>query len=123
MGLDVLRCPPPELVRKEFWAHLLAYNLIRSVLARAALDLGTSPQELSFKGALQAVQAFAERLLDAGGEAVEEWYAWRLLIVACPPVGNRPDRGEPRRRTRRPRHYPNLTQPREQARKALLNAR
>jgi hypothetical protein len=52
LGLDVLRCRSPEMVRKEFWAPLLAYNLIRSVLARAALDLGTSPQEFSFKGTL-----------------------------------------------------------------------
>jgi hypothetical protein len=123
IGLDVLRCLSPEMVRKEFWAHLLAYNLIRAVMARAALDLGSSPRELSFKGALQAVQAFGERLLDAAGEEVEELSAWLLLAVACHQVGDRPDRVEPRCRKRRPKHYPNLTQPRDQARKALLNGR
>jgi hypothetical protein len=28
LGMDVLRCRSPEMVRKEIWAHLLAYNLI-----------------------------------------------------------------------------------------------
>ena len=31
--MDVLRCKTPEMVRKEIWAHLLAYNLIRTVMA------------------------------------------------------------------------------------------
>ena len=36
MRMDVLRCKTPELVRKEIWAHLLVYNLIRGVMAEAA---------------------------------------------------------------------------------------
>jgi DDE family transposase len=123
LGLDVLRCRTPAMVRKEFWAHLLAYNLIRAVLARAALDLGALPRGLSFKGALQATQAFAERLLGAEGEALQELYDWLVIVVASHQVGDRPDRVEPRKRKRRPKHYPNLTQPRAQARKATLAGR
>ena len=29
MQMDVLRCKSPEMVEKEIWAHLLAYNLLR----------------------------------------------------------------------------------------------
>ena len=123
LGMDVLRCQSPEMVRKEFWAHLLAYNLIRTVLARAALDLGALPRELSFKGALQAIQAFAERLVGAEEEAVQELQEWLVIVVASHQVGDRPDRVEPRKRKRRPKHYPNLTQPRAQARKATLAGR
>src|SRR4051794_12629577 len=36
MKMDVLRCKTPEMVRKEIWAHLLAYNLLRTVMAVAA---------------------------------------------------------------------------------------
>jgi IS4 transposase len=50
-GLDVPRRQTPEMVRKEFWMHLLAYNLIRAVMARAAQDLGCPPRELSVAGA------------------------------------------------------------------------
>ena len=56
---------------------------------RAALGLGTAPKELSFTGALQAVHAFAERLLDAKGETVDDLYDWLLLTIACHQVGDR----------------------------------
>ena len=32
--MDVLRCKTPELVRNEAWTHLLAYNLIRTIMAQ-----------------------------------------------------------------------------------------
>ena len=36
LQMDMLRCKTPELVRKEIWTHVLAYNLIRTVMAQAA---------------------------------------------------------------------------------------
>ena len=36
MHMDMLRTKSPEMVRKEVAAHLLAYNLIRGVMAEAA---------------------------------------------------------------------------------------
>jgi hypothetical protein len=36
MKMDILRCKAPEMVRKEIWTHLLAYNLLRTVMAVAA---------------------------------------------------------------------------------------
>src|SRR6516165_8095684 len=53
MKMDVLRCKTPEMVRKEIWAHLLAYNLLRTVMAIAAAESDTEPRKLSFKGAKQ----------------------------------------------------------------------
>jgi hypothetical protein len=123
LGMDVLRCQGPEMVRKEVWAHLIAYNLIRAVMARAALELGCEPRWLSFKGALQALRAFAERLLGAKGAPAEELYAWLLIVIGSHQVGDRPDRVEPRRRKRRPKHYPPLNQPRAEARAALTAKR
>jgi hypothetical protein len=121
LGLDVLRCQSPEMVRKEFWMHLLAYNLIRAVMARTAHDLGCAPRELSFAGAVQAVRAFGERLLEADAARAAELHAWLLLVVGCHQVGDRPDRVEPRARKRRPKHGAFLTKPREQARAELRN--
>ena len=40
MRMDVLRCKTPAMVRKEIWAHLLVYNLIRGVMAEAARRQG-----------------------------------------------------------------------------------
>jgi hypothetical protein len=123
LGMDVLRCKSPEMVRKEVWAHLLAYNLIRGVMAQAAEEMGCDPRELSFAGALQAMTTFAERLLDADAEKFEELYEWLLITIGANQVGDRPNRVEPRARKRRPKPYPLLTKPRNEARKKLQQKR
>ncbi len=116
LGMDVLRCKSPAMVRKEVWAHLLAYNLIRTAMAQAAAELGAPPWELSFKGALQALWAFGERLLGASGAVAAALRTWLLLAIGSYQVGDRPDRIEPRARKRRPKDYPHLHRPRDEAR-------
>jgi len=119
MGMDVLRCKTPEMVRKEIWAHMLAYNLIRTLMAQAAEQVGGTPRDLSFKGTLQTMKEFADRLLDAHGPKCEQLQECLLLAIAAHQVNNRPDRVEPRARKRRPKQYPRLMQPRRSARKKL----
>src|SRR5262249_13200939 len=58
MQMDILRCKTPESVRKELWAHMLAYNLIRAIMAQAASRHGIEPRSVSFKGAVQTLEAF-----------------------------------------------------------------
>src|SRR5207244_11607312 len=65
MQLGILRSKTPVMVHKEIWAHLLAYNLIRTVMAQAAHEHRVLPRELSFKGALQALLAFAPHVVVA----------------------------------------------------------
>src|SRR4029078_6240504 len=50
MKMDVLRCKTPEMVRKEIWAHLLAYNLLRTVMAVAAAENDVETRERRFQG-------------------------------------------------------------------------
>jgi hypothetical protein len=116
LQMDVLRCKTPEMVRKEVWAHLLAYNLVRKVMARAAEEAKLLPVQLSFKGAVQAVNAFAG--VPWRGEAQELEEVWRRLqeVVVQHRVGNRPNRYEPRARKRRPKNYPLLNEARAKAR-------
>jgi hypothetical protein len=112
LQMDILRCQTPALVRKEIWAHLLAYNLIREQMAAAARDRNLFPVQLSFKGAVQAVKAFAGWLWTAG---VAEWVAvCRRLreVIASYRLEERPNRAEPRQRKRRPKPYPFLKEPR-----------
>jgi Transposase DDE domain len=114
LQMDVLRCQTPDMVRKEVWAHLLAYNLVRQVMARGAREAKVLPVQLSFKGAVQAINAFAGIPWKA-----EEWEeVWRRLCaaVASQRVGDRPNRYEPRARKRRPKEYPLLNVPRDKAR-------
>ena len=111
MKMDILRCRTPGMVEKEVWAHLLAYNLLRAVMARAAARAGVAPREVSFKGARQAVAAFAPNL-EAARPADRPLLVDALLAaVAYHRVGDRPGRWEPRARKRRAEHATRLTQP------------
>ena len=121
MHMDVLRCKSPEMVRKEIWMHLLAYNLVRKLMAQAAAQAGISPRDVSFKGTLQTLVAFAA----AGWACPErrnELYAAVLRAVATHRVNNRPDRVEPRAVKRRPKKQVYLNEPRAVAKARLLNA-
>src|SRR5918995_5775954 len=62
LKMDVLRCKTPEMIRKEIWAHLLAANLIRGVMAEAARRHGVLPRQLSFQGARQMIEGFRVEL-------------------------------------------------------------
>src|SRR4051812_23128100 len=112
MKMDVLRCKSPEMVRKEIWAHLLAYNRLRTVMAVAASESDVEPRKISFKGAKQALTAFAPKLEAAPPERRGALIDALLRTVAYHRVGNRPGRWEPRARKRRPRPGTRLMQPR-----------
>jgi hypothetical protein len=116
MQMDILRCKAPEMVRKEIWAHLLAYNLLRTVMAVAAAESGLEPRQVSFKGAKQAVTAFAPKLEAARPRARPALIDALLEAVAYHRVGDRPGRWEPRAIKRRPKPRARLGQPRAEAR-------
>ena len=121
MQMDVLRCKTPEMVRKEIWAHLLAYNFIRTLMAQAAVGLGVPPRELSFAGALQTFNAFWP-MLQLATTSDLRLALWQSMLAAIGShrVGQRPDRVEPRAIKRRPKPHKLLTIPRPEARKQLL---
>jgi hypothetical protein len=122
LQMDVLRCKTPELVRKELWAHILTYNLIRTVMAQAADRHGLDPRSISFKGTLQTLEAFQPVIALRGErDAAFRRYLYEGLLdaVASHRVGDRPDRYEPRRRKRRPKPYDRLMKPRHEAKHDL----
>ena len=123
MQMDVLRGKTPEMVRKEIWAHLLAYNLIRTVMAQAALAHGKPPRQLSFTRALRTLEAFRPTLAHARSEHLPALYQCLLRAIAAHEIGNRPDRLEPRQRKRRPKPYKLMTQPRNKARRQYIKQR
>jgi hypothetical protein len=120
--MDVLRCKTPELVRKELWTHILAYNLIRTIAAQAATRHGIEPRTISFKGAVQTLEAFQPVIAMHGeGDAagLQALCEHLLDAIASHRVANRPDRYEPRRRKRRPKPYDRLMKPRWRAKRDL----
>jgi hypothetical protein len=120
LGLEFLRCKSPEMVRKELWSGLLAYNLIRQTMAQSALQHGVSPRQLSFTAAMQKLAA-TWCLLPLANDSLEGLLvATQLEHLAGHEVGHRPNRIEPRAVKRRPKPHALLTVPRQDARAALL---
>ena len=124
LQMDVLRCKTPELVRKELWTHILAYNLIRTIIAQAATKHGIEPRTISFKGAIQTLEAF-QPVIALQGEHNSTFrkmlYEQVLDAIATHRVADRPDRYEPRRKKRRPKPYDRLMKPRWQAKRDMRN--
>jgi hypothetical protein len=124
LQMDVLRCKTPGLVRKELWMHILAYNLIRTIAAQAATQHGIEPRTISFKGAVQTLEAFQPVIaLQGEGDPAfrKTLYEHLLDAIAIHRVADRPDRYEPRRRKRRPKPYDRLMKPRWMAKRDLRN--
>jgi Transposase DDE domain len=121
LGIDVLRCQTPEMVRKELWVALLAYNLIRQTMLQAALQADLSPRDLSFTHALQTIASswMLMPVLNPAGQAAQ--IAAALKGLSQQRVARRPDRVEPRAVKRRPKPHDLLTKPRSQARAELMN--
>lgn len=113
LGMEQLRCKTPEMAMKELWVYLLAYNMIRLLMAQAALLTDQIPRQLSFKHTVQLWLSWQQR----GGPTHDAASINALLVlIAEPRVGLRPGRVEPRALKRRAKQYPLLTKPREDAR-------
>ena len=112
MGMEVLHCQTPDMNEKELWVHLLAYNLIRLLMAQAASDAGVDPRTLSFKHTAQLWTQW-----HGLGLAVDNEF---FCLIAQSKVGHRPDRIEPRQRKRRPKPFPWLKKHRSLARADII---
>jgi hypothetical protein len=123
LPMDVLSCQTPEMVRKEIWTHVLAYNLIRTIMAQAAKEYEIEPRTVSFQGTVQTLNAFQPAITFRGqrdAELRQHLYGHLLACVASHRVGNRPGRWEPRQRKRRPRPYDRLMKPRHEAKLDMI---
>jgi hypothetical protein len=120
LQISILRGKTPQMVRKELWAHFLAYNLIHTVMAQAAEQHDLEPRQISFKGALQMLLAFAPHVLVARREELPELAERIRAAIAQHLVADRPNRYEPRARKRRYDNFMHLRRPRAEAKALLL---
>lgn len=115
LNLGHVRCKSPEMVRRELWTTILAYNLIRSTAASAALLHGKKPRQISFTSTCQFVLAswslIACDCVDRS--QLMKFILQKLKEIASCFVGDRPGRIEPRvRKRRRDNTYPLMRKPR-----------
>ena len=115
LGMERVSCKTPAMAQKEIWVYLLAYNLIRLMMAQAAVLAECSPRTLSFKHTLQLWIVWDHH----GGTDRDDTLCGLFVLMAEQRVGDRPGRIEPRAIKRRPKPFPLLTQPRGLAREEV----
>ena len=116
MGMDVLRCKSPEMVRKEIVIQAIAYNCIRGVMQHVSIVYETPVERISFTGTCDTIRQWGDaialhldkpRRLD---EVIDDLYR----AIADDPLPDRPGRSEPRVKKRRPKGYQLMTKPRRE---------
>jgi len=114
LHMDVLRCKTPQMIHKELWMHVIAYNLIRSLMWVAAQEYHAPPFSISFKSSLALIRQWAPWMasLDSSRSQIAKMHSILLKYLAQQIIPDRPNRLEPRARKRRPKGYPLLTTPR-----------
>jgi hypothetical protein len=117
MGMDILACKTPEMITKELWTYILAYNLVRQLISKSAAKHSLEPRQISFTAAMQTLLAFIP-LFDSNPppETRKRYYDAMLRMIASHRIGNRPGRSEPRLVKRRPKPKTFLTRPRGESR-------
>jgi len=116
MGMDILRCKTPEMIRKEILMHFIAYNCIRRLMCEAAKDVDLKARVVSFKGSVQALRNWEPHLNQAKISRSERFRLLSDLYEAMTntPITQRPGRSEPRCLKRRKKNYQLMTAPRHE---------
>ena len=119
MGMDVLRCQSPDMIRKEILMNFIAYNCVRRLMYEAAEEADLYVRQVSFKGSLQAIRSWSPQF---EGDKLSKAERNKLLndlygAVTGLPLPQRPGRSEPRCKKRRPKAYQLLTKPRHEMKK------
>lgn len=109
LQMDRLRTKSPAMVQRELLLHMIAYNLLRRLLARS----GGATARLSFKGSVDRLQAWSWVIWSAPtARQATRCLAHLLATIAAAEIPHRPGRREPRVVKRRPKSYQLLTRPR-----------
>lgn len=118
MGMDILRCQTPDMIRKEILMNFIAYNCIRRLMYGAAKEADLKVRVVSFKGSVQALRNWEPHLNQAKISRTERFRLISDLYEAMTntPIKQRPGRSEPRCLKRRKKNYQLMTSPRHEMR-------
>jgi hypothetical protein len=112
LGMEMLGCKSPALVRKELLVFLTAHNFIRWIMGQAAQRQGVSLERISFKGTLDAFRHWTQALAQVRGPGKKgrQKRLWEQFLetLGADLVPHRPERQEPRAVKKRSK-YPRLT--------------
>lgn len=121
LKMEMIWAKTPEMVRKEIWVHLLAYNLLRTLMWQSARQAGVSPLRISLQGARQQFNQFRPSLARATAKERLQLYATLLEVISNLLIPLRPNRAEPRVTKHRPKSFPRMQQPRSVLKAKLVS--
>lgn len=119
LGMEMLQGKTPQMIRKEIYVHLMAYNLLRSLMWEAGKKAGLTPMRISLQGTRQHLGNFISKLADAGVKKCKKLYHTLLEVVTHKLVPERFGRSEPRVKKRRPKAYGWMQSPRSVLKRKL----
>ncbi|HNS44422.1 MAG TPA: transposase, partial [Alphaproteobacteria bacterium] len=106
MGMDILKAKSPRMIEKEVHMYFIAYNLIRLLMQRAAVENSADLSKMSFKAAARAILVWGPILAkQETDEDFDETLRYFLKTISYPRCRNRKNRTEPRAKKRRPKNY------------------
>lgn len=108
MGMDMLRCKTPDMVRKELLMYMIGYNLIRGVMMDASQYGDVEIERISFKKTWGSVINWAAAMVQGKQSQVDTLYERFLLMLSDCLNPVRTGRREPRAKKQRPKKYPLL---------------
>lgn len=116
LGMERFEVKTPEMAHKTLWMSVIAFNLIRYLMQRAAAQDQTPVWHLSFKGVLDLVTSSHESFRAHARKPRKRATAMKELLAVCATkrIDWRPHRSEPRAVKRRPKPFPYLTAPRDE---------
>jgi hypothetical protein len=116
MGMDILRCKTPAMIRKELLMYFIAYNCIRRIMYEAAEEADLPVRLVSFKTSLQTLRSWEPNLNQTRLSRRERFRLISMLYASITqnPIRQRPGRSEPRAVKRRRKNYHLLTKPRRE---------
>ncbi len=112
LKMEMIAAKTPEMVQKEIWMHLLAYNLLRTLMWQAAQQAQVPPLRISLQGTRQQFNQFRPQLATGSDKSRRRLYTALLEVISDQLVLLRPHRVEPRVIKRRPKPFPRMQQPR-----------
>lgn len=118
LGMETLKAQSPEMMRKELYAHLIAYNLLLHLMEKTASAYSILPKQISLQGVRQSFNHYRPLMAMLPTKQIV-WHRQLSKMLAFDIVPTRPDRHEPRVKKQRPKSFPRMVKPRDVLKRKL----
>ena len=111
MGMEMLSCKTPAMVRKELRMFIIAHNFIRALMQEAARRYQCDLTRISFKGTVDTLRQFSYAIYASAEtpRTQKRIINDMLYVIASETVPLRAGRSEPRALKQRPKPFQRLT--------------